>query len=160
LNPVGQLWTHSASKNGTSYPSLTKEQRCDLAVESYQSGAMTSLRQTALMFNVNRTTLTNKLRGKCIPAKEFRETRQPLSVQEEGSMKRCLYTLAAWGWPATIHYLKSLATRMLFAKGDLQPLGQNWYKAFLRRHPDLQAMWSRNLDQSRQDASQFSILSA
>ena len=75
-------------------------------------------------------------------------------------MKRCLYTLTAWGWPATIFYLKFLATSMLVAKGDLQPLGQNWYKAFLRRHPDLQAMWSRNLDQCRQDASQHSILSA
>ncbi|KAN0086548.1 hypothetical protein V8E54_000236, partial [Elaphomyces granulatus] len=128
--------------------SLTKEQRYDLAVESCQSGATPSLRQAALLFNVNRATLTNRLQGKTT-AKEFCQTRQRLSVQEEESIKRCLYTLTAWGWPASIYYLKSLATCMLSAKGDLKPLGQNWHKAFLQRHPDLKARWSRNLDQSR-----------
>jgi DDE superfamily endonuclease/Psq-like protein len=118
--------------------SLTKEQRCDLAAEACRSGAMLSLRQAALQFNVNRATLTNRLQGKR-SAKEYHQTNLRLTVQEEESMKRCLYTLTAWGWPATIFYLKSLATSMLVAKGDLQPLGQNWYKAFLRRHPDLQA---------------------
>jgi hypothetical protein len=33
--------------------------------------------------------------------------------------------MTAWGWPTTIRYVKSLATGLLKAKGDLEPLGQN-----------------------------------
>jgi hypothetical protein len=66
--------------------------------------------------------------------------------------------MTAWGWPASIKYLKSLATDLLKAKGDHNPLGQHWYKNFLARHPDLKAAWSRNLDQSRKDATDYTIL--
>jgi hypothetical protein len=36
-------------------------------------------------------------------------------VQEEESIKRCITTMTAWGWPASIKYLKSLATDLLKA---------------------------------------------
>lgn len=106
---------------------------------------------------MKRSTLQARLKGRR-SAKESQQTQQRLSVEEEDSIKRCLFTLTAWGWPATVRYLESLTTGLLQAKRDFEPLGQNWYKNFLARHPDLKAVWSRSLDQSRKDAVDHSVL--
>ena len=79
-------------------------------------------------------------------------------MQDEESIKRCITTMTSWGWPVSIRYLKSLTIGLLQAKGDHEPLGQNWYKRFLARHRDLKAAWSRSLDQSRKDATDYTIL--
>ena len=124
-----------------------------IAVKAVREGSVPSVRQASRLFNVNRNTIHRLKRKRT--AKELQQARQRLSTQEE-SIKRCIYTMTAWGWPATIRYLKSLATGLLKAKGDLEPLGQNWYKKYLDRHPDLKVVWSRTLDQSRKDASDYS----
>ena len=38
-------------------------------------------------------------------------------------------------------------------RGDCEPLGQNWYEAFLARHPDYRFEYSKPLDHARRDIS-------
>ncbi|KAF2175170.1 hypothetical protein K469DRAFT_647378, partial [Zopfia rhizophila CBS 207.26] len=45
--------------------------------------------------------------------------------------------MAAWEWPITISYLEGLVRDLLSKRGDTQPLGHNWYKNFLTRHPEI-----------------------
>jgi hypothetical protein len=133
------------------------EERIQLAINALHDGTVLSQRKAALLYNVPRTTLQDRFKGKR-SAREAQQSQQRLSAQEEESIKRCITTMTAWGWPASIKYLKSLATDLLKAKGDHNPLGQHWYKNFLVRHPDLKAAWSRNLDQSRKDTTDYTIL--
>jgi hypothetical protein len=137
--------------------SLDTEARIQLAIKALVSGTIPSQRKAATLFNIPRSTLQDRLRG-IRPAKDFHESQQRLTPAEEDAIKRCLHTLTVWGWPATIRYLRSLAVGLLRAKGDHEPLGQNWYKNYLRRHPDLKAIWSRSLDQARKDAIDYSTL--
>ena len=54
-----------------------------------------------------------------------------------------------------IRFLTSMATQLLIAKGDMEPLGQHWYKNFLGRHPQFKLQFSRNLEQKRKDAGDY-----
>ena len=58
----------------------------------------------------------------------------------------------SWGWPMTIPTINGLAKGLLEQKGDMAPLGKNWYLSFLGRHPELKIRRSRAMDQARQDA--------
>jgi hypothetical protein len=136
---------------------LTQEEKVQLAIKALQDGTILSQRKAALIYNVPRTTLQQRLHGRR-SAKESQQSQQRLSVQEEDSIKRCITTMTSWGWPVNIRYLKSLAIGLLQAKEDYEPLGQHWYKNFLTRHPDLKTAWSRSLDQSRKDAMDYPTL--
>src|SRR5208282_180967 len=65
----------------------------------------------------------------------------------------------SWGWPMTIEAINNLAVQILEKKGDFAPLGVNWYRKFLARHPNLKTIRSRVLDQARKDASDEQIIS-
>jgi hypothetical protein len=68
--------------------------------------------------------------------------------------------MTSWGWPAGIRYLQSPVMGLLQVKGDHKPLGQHWYKNSLARHPDFRTAWSRTLDQSRKDTTDYTTLQA
>jgi len=51
-----------------------------------------------------------------------------------------------------------MAKHLMTAKGDLDPLGQHWYKNFLHRHPDFKTRYSRNLNQDRKDAGNLETI--
>ena len=136
---------------------LDVEERIQLAINALQDGTVPFQRKAAHLYNVPRTTLQARFHGRR-SAKESQQSQQRLSVQEQDSVKRCILTMASWGWPVSIKYLQSLTIGLLRAKGDHEPLGQHWYKNFLARHSDLKAAWSRSLDQSRKDATDYTIL--
>jgi len=63
-----------------------------------------------------------------------------------------------WGWPMTIKATKAFTNEVLERKGDFRPVGVNWYRHFLKRHPDLETSRSRILDQARKDATDPEVL--
>jgi helix-turn-helix, Psq domain len=65
---------------------LTKEQRLELAVKAVRERSVPSVRQASYLFNVNRNTIHNRLKGKWT-AKELQQARQRLSIQEGESIK-------------------------------------------------------------------------
>ena len=138
-------------------PSLPPEERVQLAIKALHAGSISSQRKAAEHFNIPRSTLQERLKGRR-PAKELHQAQQRVTPEEEDAIKRTLITMTAWGFSSTIRYLRSLAVGIQEARGDYEPLGQHWYKHYLARHPDLKAVWSRNLDQSRKDAVDHSTL--
>jgi hypothetical protein len=136
---------------------LTREERVQLAIKALEDGTISSQRKAGIQFNIPQSTLQARIQGRR-SAREVQQCQQRLSVQEEDSIKRCIHTMTSWGWPVSIKYLKSLTIGLLQARGDYEPLGQHWYKNFLARHPDLKTAWSRSLDQSRKDATDYTIL--
>ena len=130
------------------------EERIQAAIAALKSKAVPSVRKAALKFNVPRSTLQDRLAG-VQPIKISKQSMQRLTPEEEDAIVRTIQQLSLWGWPLTIEGLKALATQLLLQKGDNDPLGHCWYSNFLTRHSDLKTLWSRTLDQSRKDATNY-----
>lgn len=142
----------------TSQPiQLDQEARINLAIAALNDGSITSLREASRVYNLPRSTLQARYHGRRAQ-KVYSQSLQRLSVAEEESIRRCIMQMAIWGWPISIRYLEALAKDLLQRRGDTDPLGHNWYKNYLSRHPDIKPKLSRSLDQSRQDAADFSTL--
>jgi DDE superfamily endonuclease/Psq-like protein len=134
-----------------------QEDQIQAAIEALSAGAVTSVRAASKMFHVPRSTLQGRIEGR-LSAKARQQSRQRLTVQEEDSIVRAIYKLSQWGWPMSIHWLESFVTNLLQKKGDMEPLGHNWYLRFLERHPNLRTKWSRCMDQQRHDAEEYNSI--
>jgi hypothetical protein len=122
------------------------DHRLEAALQAIRDGSVPSVREAAKRFEIPRSTLQDRLRGRPT-LRQAREPQQRLTQYEEEALKRLAYQLSAWGWPITIEVLEEFARDILHRKGDTAPLGQCWYANFLSRHRDLKAERSRTLDQ-------------
>ena len=139
-------------------PADDPEVRMQAAIAALRSGGSKSIRHAANTFDVPRSTLQDRLRG-LKPNKVSKQCMQRLTPEEEDSISRAIHQLFLWGWPVSIKGLEAFARQLLDNKNDHEPLGKNWYLAFLARHPDLKTLWSRALDQSRKDATNYETAS-
>jgi len=136
---------------------LDQEQRIQAAIAALKQGAIPSVLAASKTFSVPRATLQDRIQGRA-SAKARQQARQRLTIHEEAAIVQAIYTLADWGWPMSISWLESFTTSLLKRKGDLGPLGHNWYLRFLARHQDLRTKWSRCMDQHRKDASEYQTI--
>ena len=129
---------------------LSYEDRVQIAMNEYRKGG-TSLRGIAQTFGVNRNTLKNRLDG--VPSTAAKATsRQRLTPAEEEAIIESLYKLWRWGWPARVQDLKTMISSIFKEKGDLEPMGENFYKKFLNRHPVFKTKYASRIEQNRLDA--------
>ena len=126
-----------------------------LALKALRAGEVASIRKAAILFDVNRCTLTNRFNGRHGPTTEAHAHEQRLSLEEEDSVIKAVSQLDAWGWPISIDAIRNLAAQLLLAKGDDRPLGQKWPWNFLSRHDDLRMRRLRAMDQNRKDAMDY-----
>ena len=145
------------SQSNSNQATGSQESRIQLAIAAIDDGSVPSLREASRVFSVPRSTLQARYHGRR-SAQESQQSQQRLSVQEENSIKRTIQQMSAWGWPTTIRFLERLVTDLLQKKGDTKPLGQNWYRSYLARHPDLKLKPTISLDQARKDASDIETL--
>ena len=131
---------------------LPLAERMELAVAFKTQNPLTSISTVAHTFDVPRSTLGHRLKGRR-DVKTYHQSCQRLTVLEEASLVKWMTQLMNWGWPPTISQLERMATHLLTCKGDCEPLGKNWYEAFLARHPDYRVKYSKALDQARKDTS-------
>jgi uncharacterized protein YukE len=73
----------------TSVPSLLRKKRYSLQSKALQDATIPSQRKAAIIYNVPRTTLQQRFHGRR-SAKEFQQSQQRLSVQEE-ELNQALY---------------------------------------------------------------------
>jgi len=125
--------------------------RYTLALADLDNDPSVSLRQIAKIYGLPRSTLQHRWKGRQ-SAETFHAHRQRLSPHEEDALIRWIDTMTAWGWPPRIKQLETMAKHLMKAKGDLDPIGQHWYKNFLKRHPEFRTRYSRNFNQNRKDA--------
>jgi hypothetical protein len=100
---------------------------------------------------VGKTSLKGRIKGAKSKAQDT-EAQQRLTVLEELALKDWCQQLEAWGFPARIESLRRMATDMLLAKGDAEPLGHNWQSYFFQRHPELKSKFVPLLDKERATA--------
>ena len=127
---------------------LPLAERLELAVTYRTQNPFTSVRNVARTFDVPPSTLGHRLKGRR-DVKTYRQSRQRLTVLEEASLVKWMIQLMNWGWPPTISQLERMASHLLICKGDREPLGVNWYEAFIARHPEPQILESLRPGQKR-----------
>jgi hypothetical protein len=107
-----------------------------------------SIRRIAAKWGINHVTLTNRVHGKA-PRKETNASLQRLSPGEEDSLVEWIQLLEGWGHPPRIEQLRGMASELLQAKGDREPLGVHWHDKFLRRHLSLRKRFVTGLEKDR-----------
>jgi hypothetical protein len=64
-----------------------------------------------------------------------------------------------WNVPATKQETINLANRIYLAKNPgKQPLGPEWFRAFLGRHPEFKFIYTRNKDKLRVNAEDWDVV--
>jgi len=138
-------YTTTMDSTATESPDLNQEDRMTLAIAHLRAHPDQSIRQVAKTFQLPRTTLQRRLRGR-ISSQVTSQAQQKLSVIKEDSLIKWINTMASWGWPPRVKHLKSMAKDILKSKGKPTDLGQHWYKNFLNRHLELKARFARGLN--------------
>lgn len=113
-------------------PSTTlpdREATIQLALNAIENGIL-SHRAASKAFDIPRSTLQARRRGGS-NAVQGHAGQQRLTPAEEDAIATAALQLNLWGWPLTIDALETLATRSLKAKGDINKLGDRWYRQFL-----------------------------
>jgi hypothetical protein len=133
--------------------------RMDEAVEAVRGGQFKYLKHAAEYFEVNRDTLSRRLKG-CKNHAQGHESMQLLSNAEEDALSLWCKRLTAGGYPASHQVVKEMAMEILLRRvakintADMQlvttpTIGKEWVKRFLKRHPILATVSSKAIDSSR-----------
>ena len=97
----------------------------------------------------------NTLRGRQSGAKPIQQAhthRQRLLVTQEEQLEQWILRQEALGYAPTHGQIRAIATGVLRANGDHQPLGRKWPQHFIRRHPAIKNKIGRRTDWQRIDA--------
>jgi hypothetical protein len=137
---------------------IEKEPRLQEALATVRSGEH-SCHTASIAFNVPRQTLYDRYNGKA-PRKQAQESQQVLSHAEEKELVRRIAELTITGYPPRHITLLEMAEEV--RKQRLQnindhdvsyveypPIGWDWIRRFLSRHPELSSIATRTIDVSR-----------
>ena len=129
------------------------EEDIQKAITSWKSRQFSSVRATAIHFQVPAQTLRDRMAGRKTKA-QAREEVQLLSNAEEKTLVRWITRLTSTGFPATpalvietaeeIRYRRvQLASTQNTLPTQLAPIGHEWLYRFLNRYPILKGTYSR-----------------
>ncbi|CAI6331800.1 unnamed protein product [Periconia digitata] len=118
---------------------LAKEGRLGLAIASFQSNPLLSVRKLAAAYNVPESTLRTRLRG-IQPKHATRSPNQKLSPTEEQALVDWILELDRRGFPPQIIDVRRMGDNLLAARGQQPPplpLGKLWASRFIQSQPEL-----------------------
>lgn len=125
-------------------PSYTQRD-LENAMEAVRSNR-DSLSSASSKYNIPRTTLHYKLRGRA-SRQEAREPQQALSAQAETFLAKRILEFSKMGCSPTHRIVRRMAMELV----DGEPLGQRWVYNFLRRQPSLKALKGIRIDYERME---------
>ncbi|GJE90483.1 DDE-domain-containing protein [Phanerochaete sordida] len=105
-----------------------------------------SLRQAAKIYDVSRTTLTERRKGRKT-RKEAHASEANLSSAQEEMLVSWIKVLGHRRIPMTPTVLRDYASKLA-----LRPVGMVWVRRFLKRHPDVKVRWTTGLESCRAQA--------
>ena len=142
--------------------------RIDDALEAYKSGNYKSYRAAARAFDVSKTTLMERAKGR-ITRNLAHEDQQILSAEEEIELAQWITRLTLCGYPPKPYTVKEMAetirTRRTLGINDLSAafvnynkIGEQWVSRFLTRHPELSAVMPEQIDAARVKETSYAVL--
>jgi len=130
-----------------------KAKRVQIALDGLADGTYVTVRQAVDALKVSKTTLRRHLNGGQT-REQAHEKDQLLTRQEEKALAKWISGATAAGNPVDRHCIMEMAQGMREARtplseGFLRPIGNDWIKRFLRRHPHLCSTLSRSIERAR-----------
>jgi hypothetical protein len=121
-----------------------------LAIQALQKNEISSLRRAAELYNVKRSTLSDRLNGR-IGRVDTRANSHILTQNDENALESWLLSMDERGYPLSISAVHHAAVALLQnRRGDTSiQIGKNWANRFVNRRPALKANYSRNIDAQR-----------
>ncbi|OAQ57469.2 transposase [Pochonia chlamydosporia 170] len=104
------------------------------ALSAVRSGL--SVRKAAAQSGIPRTTIQDRMSGSHTRIDAY-EPRQRLSQKDESALVTWIVAQSSLNVPITHRQLYLFVSYILAKGGDHRPLGKNWVKGFIRRHPEI-----------------------
>ena len=124
--------------------SPSKEARLILALEALQNKKNLSLRDAAKIYNVSRTTLTQRRNGRTARRDLPANSRQ-LTDSEEKAIVQYILELDTRAFPPRLCGVEDMANQLLRVR-DAPPVGKLWAHNFVTRKEELRTRWTRRYD--------------
>jgi hypothetical protein len=118
-----------------------------LAVQAIKKDPKLSIRRAALIYTVFRTTLQARLDGRN-SRRDILHPRQNLTKLEESTIIQRIIKLNSQTFSSRLNAVKDMANRLLRDRDALR-VGKNWASNFVKRQPQLKAVFSRKYDYFR-----------
>jgi hypothetical protein len=125
----------------------SQEARIILAMEAVRTSKKMNVTRAAKLYNVPRSTLRDRLRGK-LQAAETRNFNLKLTSSEEETLVQYVLDLDLRGFPPRIGGVEDMAN-LLLATRRAKPAGKRWAYNFVHRRPELKTRFSRAYDFQR-----------
>jgi len=127
-----------------------REQQVQIALAGLRDGTYTSIDQAVAALGVPKSTLSRRTKGGKSRS-EAQEWRGALTRQEEKALAKWISMSAATGNPVRHPFIREMAeelrkTHVSSNSEFTLPLGPDWTKAFLRRHPHLKTKKSKAIE--------------
>ena len=126
---------------------LSSECQIQLALQALKQDANLSLRRAAAIFNVARSTLSDRRDKRPSQADRWPKTMNLTKVEEKVVIEHIL-DLDSRGFPPRLADVADMANS-LRAERNLGQVGQIWPSTFVKRRPELKTMFSRKYDYKR-----------
>ena len=120
------------------------EARINLALGALQKDPKLSIRATAKIHDVNKTTLQiqrNNISAQC----DILANSRKLTDLEEKTIIQYIIELCAHAFHPRLSYVEDMANRLL-CKRDASPISIRWAHNFVKRQPELQTRFTRKYD--------------
>ncbi|KAI0992357.1 hypothetical protein K3495_g15829 [Podosphaera aphanis] len=123
-----------------------------MAIADYKSGKYKSQRAAAKQCPIPFSTFRDRLHG--VPDRSARnQNQQRLSPEQERFIVEWILEENARAWPPSYLRVREMATRILEANGDRNPLGKIWIPHFLKRNPRVASIVGRKIEAVRAKAA-------
>ena len=147
--------------------SVELEERLIGALKDYKAGRFKSYRATAQAWNVPKTTLIERAKGRK-SRNQAHEDEQILTAAEEKELARWITRLTICGYPPKPHTIKEMAeairTRRTLGINDASitlvqynEIGEKWVTRFLERHSELASIMPEQIDAARVKESSHEV---
>ena len=138
-----------------------KEASIQKALVAYRTGVYSSVRAAAVAFTIPVQTLRDRAKG--IQSRSMaNEHNQSLSPAEERTLFKWISHLTRAGYPLAPSLAYDMAENIRSQRYQLstahqsnpplRPLGKNWLNKFKSRHPEIQGVWTRKIENARHKA--------
>ena len=127
--------------------STSYEARVNLALKAIQNNKNLSLRAAAKVYNVSRTTLTERRDGRAA-RRDIPANSRKLTNLEEAAILQYIIELCTRSFPPTLRGVEDMANQLLHVR-HAPPVGKLWAHNFVRRQPELRTRFSRQYDYQR-----------
>jgi len=125
----------------------SNESQITLAVQAIKTDPILSIRRAASIFNVPRSTLTDRMSGKRA-VQDIRSAKHRLTELEESVIVTYIIDLDSRGFAPRMLDVEDMAN-VILATRDARRVGTRWTSNFVKRQPQLKTRLSRAYDYQR-----------